>query len=380
MRGNEAKPGRLAGVFSAVRPSLPQLLVVCGAFFALSLVSYFYVSDIMKHQVDLYSRAEMEVHRSRMRSLLYAHESALRHAAAFASFEAERGAGPESLQRLMHELTGVFSTQPEMEGVFVSVYGYINSNYLDGKSYIPGDLFYPSTAPWLRGALETDGIFHSRPYVDPVTGDAVAAVSTVVRKSDGVPIGVIAIDYLLTPLIDRVRGYRVSDSGWGFLVDDSFTLLTCPNPAYLDRKLSEYPGFASLGPELMAEAGPARSAPGYLPPDAAWPASAGAAGSVDAALAEAASRGGKGKDGGGGDLSGPAKTGEVLVKTVTLEGEENIVFFSTLENGWHIGIVAPFRYYYSEVFRMFPTITLLGAALSVVVCFILLRMSQAKKR
>ncbi|MDR1042214.1 MAG: response regulator [Deltaproteobacteria bacterium] len=463
---------------SAVRPSLTQLLVVCAAFFTLSMVSYFYVSDIMKHQVDLYSGAEMEVHRSRMRSLLYAHESALRHAAAFVAFETERGAGPAELQRLMQELTEVFSTQPEMEGAFVSVYGFIDGNYLDGKSYIPGELFYPSAAPWLRGALETDGIFHSRPYIDPVSADAVAAVSMVIRQSGGEPIGVIAIDYFLTPLIDRVRSYRVADTGWGFLLDDSFSILTFPEPAYLNRNLSEYPGFESLALELMEAAGPARAEPVYsTQADGSELASvlwagraaadtesaddadgAGMAAEADGttveALAEAeavivadseAEGGVTGEEGavgsghasaadasapaeravapaeraesegaddgspaedspdaagseglaagpvrlrdapasrepGGHDMSLPEREGEVLVRTVSLDGSENIVFFSTLENGWHMGIVAPFRYYYAEVFRMFPVILLLGAALSLMVCFILLRMSLAKRR
>jgi signal transduction histidine kinase/CheY-like chemotaxis protein/HPt (histidine-containing phosphotransfer) domain-containing protein len=456
--------------------------VVCAAFLTLSFVAYLYASNIMKKQVDLYSRAEMEVHRSRMRSLLYAHESALTHAAAVVSYEAGRGAGPQELQDLLRQLSKVFAAQPEMAGVFVSVYGYIEGNYLDGSNWLPGEFFYPTTAPWLRGALLAEGIFHSRPYIDPRTGDAVAAVSTVVYDSKGESLGVLAIDYFLNPIIDRVSNYRVADRGWGFLLDDSLSILTCPDPKYVGQKFSSLQGFEELAAEMAGVTGQGKAGTGYGLPygegggsssggnllfsnyggntrhsrnggggtrggkatqgseasDAgrgsdgpAAPVTAQGSGSAGnpqgsaAGQGPAGSGGGHGPSGSGGGqgpadsgagqdpagsgagqgsggagiasvpgraagegaaasarqgLIGPVRTGDVLVRNVVLDGSENIVFFSTLENGWHIGIVAPLRYYYSEVFRMLPALSLIGVAFSLIVSLFLVRLSQAKKR
>ncbi|MDR1081737.1 MAG: response regulator [Deltaproteobacteria bacterium] len=361
--------------------------MVCGAFFTLGLVAYFYVTGIMKNQVDdLYSGAEMEVHRSHMRSLFTAYESAVRYAASSVGFEAARGAGTGDIVRLMRELTEVFSGQPEMEGAFVSIYGFINGSYLDANSSIPGSYFSPASAPWLRGALETDGIFHVRPYLDAVNGANVAAVSMIVRGVGGEPIGVVAIDYYLTSLIERVRNFRMPGSGWGFLLDGSFSFLTCPDPAYLDRKLSEYPGFGKLGTELMEAAGRARAARGHVsraaggPAEAASPAVGGGSAAARNGGAPEMKRFSAGESFPAGDPAVPARADGVLVGTVTLDGTENVVFFSTLENGWHIGIVAPMRYYYAAVFRMLPVITLLGAVLAFLVCLILVRMGQDKKR
>ncbi|MDR2460012.1 MAG: response regulator [Deltaproteobacteria bacterium] len=337
--GGYGKPqSRLARLMAALRPSLPQLLVVCLAFFTMSLVSYFYVSTVLKKQVDLYSRSEMTVHQNAIRRLLNAHEAALTHSAVTVSYAVERGAGPDELQGILKTRTELFSRQEDMAGIFVSLYGFINGNYLDGTSWIPGEFFYPKSAPWLRGAILTDGVYNSPPYIDPRTGNPVAAVSTVVYNSSGDAIGVLAIDYFLNPIIDQVRNYRVAETGYGILLDDSFHILTSPYPEYLGLPISDYPGMEGVAEELTIQRQ-----------------NANLNGSSD------------------------AEAGLFVEKRDVL-GEDSILFFSPLDNGWYIGIVAPYRYYYSEVYRMLPVIVLMSAVLAFFVCLILLRLSQAKKK
>jgi signal transduction histidine kinase len=329
---------RLREIWMLIKLDLPQLLVVCAAFFTLSSLSYFYASNVMKKQVDLYSRSEMQVHHSAIRGLLNAHEAALQHAAVAVTYSVERGAGPEEIQVLLKTLAKLYSEEKDMQGIFGSVYGFIKGNYLDGTSWIPGEFFYPKTAPWLRGAVLTEGLFHSKPYLDPRTGDAVAAVSMVVYDNKGESIGVLAIDYFLNPIIEQVRTYRVADSGYGILLDDSYNILTCPDPNYVGKSLADFPGFEKVFEDLTKEAN-VKASPVL-------------------------------------DYGTP----KVLVDNVVLQKENNIVFFSPLENGWYIGIVVPNRYYYSEVYRMLPVIVLISILLAFIVCVILIRMSKAKMR
>jgi hypothetical protein len=177
----------------AAKRDYKQLLFVCAAFLAMALASYFYVSAAMKRQVDLHGRSEMRSYQTAMRSLILAHEDALQHAAVSVNMAMKGGAGPDELLDILKTWTNVFRSQKDIKDVFVSVYGYLNGNYLDGTSWIPGEFYYPKTAPWMRGALVQNGIFHSKPYIDPRTGDAVNAVSMVVFDEKGESRGVLAL-------------------------------------------------------------------------------------------------------------------------------------------------------------------------------------------
>jgi signal transduction histidine kinase/CheY-like chemotaxis protein len=309
-----------------IKKDYRQLLFVCASFLTMALVSYFYVSAVLMRQIDLFSRSEMQLYQTTLRSLILAHEAALQHAATSVHMAIRRGAEPDELQDILRVWTDVFHEQKDIKDVFVSVYGYLNGNYLDGTSWIPGEFYYPKTSPWMRGALMQNGIFHSKPYIDPRTGDAVNAVSMVVFDEKGESRGVLAIDYLLNPIIEKVRNYKVADTGFGILLDDSFTVLTHPKNEYVGRHITELPGYSEIYEKLQK---------------------------LD-------------------DM--------VLIESINDSGVKNMGFFSSLENGWYLGIAAPVRYYYSEVFKMIPVITVLGFALTLVLCFILLRLSADKFR
>ncbi|MDR1536339.1 MAG: response regulator [Planctomycetota bacterium] len=303
-----------------------QLLFVGAAFSAMALSSYWFVSLAMKRQMDLHGRSEMRAYQTAMRSLVLAHEDALRHAALSISAALQAGAGPDELLEILKSWTNLFRGQKDIRNVFVSVYGYLDGNYLDGTSWIPGKFFYPKTAPWMTGALIQDGIFHSKPYVDPRTGNAVSAVSQVVFDKTGDSRGVLALDYLLNPVIEQVEAYRVGDAGQGMLLDDSFNVLTHRDGRNIGRPLGELEGYAAVHAKLKGM-----------------------------------------RDG-------------VLIENVRDGGVENIGFFTKLENGWYLGIMAPVRYYYGEVHAMASIIAALAFSLALALCVILVRLSEARVR
>ncbi|MDR1137909.1 MAG: response regulator, partial [Synergistaceae bacterium] len=308
----------------ALKSDFKQLVFVCAAFLVMALVSYFYVSMVMKRQIDLHSRSEMGAYQTTLRSLILTHEDALQHVAVSVGLAIERGAGPDELQDILKSWTETLRIQKDIEGIFVSVYGYLNGNYLDGTSWIPGEFYYPKTAPWMRGAITQSGIFHSKPYIDPRTGNAVNAVSMVIFDEKGDSRGVLALDYLLNPVIEQVKKYKVSDTGYGILIDDSFNILTYPESEYIGKHVENLPGYSEVYGKLK-------------------------------------------------------KLNEgVLIETIEVTGEEHIGFFSLLENGWYLGIIAPVQYYYNEVSKMIRVIAILSLTLALVLCSILIRLSAAK--
>ena len=167
-------------IWKTLKRDYRQLLFICIAFLAMALVSYFYAASLMRRQLDLLGGSEMLVHQIRLKSLILAHEAALRHAVASVGMAMKRNADPDELWNILRELTGVFRDQKDIKDVFVSVYGYLNGNYLDGTGWIPGEFYTAKTAPWFRGAIIQNDIFHSRPYVNPRTSDVVSAISLVV--------------------------------------------------------------------------------------------------------------------------------------------------------------------------------------------------------
>jgi signal transduction histidine kinase/CheY-like chemotaxis protein/HPt (histidine-containing phosphotransfer) domain-containing protein len=306
----------------AVKKDYKQLLFVCSAFLAMALASYLYVSVVMKRQIDLHSQSELRAYQTALRSLILAHEDALQHVVVSVAMAIDRGTGPDELQYLLKKWTETFRRQKDIRNVFVSVYGYLNGNYLDGTSWIPGEFYYPKTAPWMRGAITQEGIFHSKPYIDPRTGNAVTAVSMVLFDGKGDSRGVLALDYLLTPIIEQVKTYKVADTGYGILLDNSFKVLTHPVGEYIGKYIYELPGYGQVY-EKLRELG-------------------------DGALVESIG--------------------------------ENISFFGLLENGWYLGIVAPAQYYYNEVKGIIPVIVALSLVLALALCFILVSLSTAKMR
>jgi signal transduction histidine kinase/HPt (histidine-containing phosphotransfer) domain-containing protein/ActR/RegA family two-component response regulator len=308
----------------AAKRDFKQLLFVCAAFLAMALASYFYVSMVMKRQIDLHSRNEMRAYQTALRYLILTHEDALQYVALSVRMAMEREAGPDELQGILKLWTETLRNQSDIKDIFVSVYGYLNGNYLDGTNWIPGEFYYPKTAPWMRGAITQNGIFHSKPYIDPRTGNAVNSISMVVFDEKGESRGVLALDYLLNPVIEQVKKYKVADTGYGILMDDSFNILTYPESEYIGKPVSELPGYSGVYERLK-----------------------------------------KLDDG-------------TLIETLEVGGTEHIGFFSTLENGWYLGIIAPIQYYYSEVRRMIPVIAVLSLTLTLVLCSILIRLSVAK--
>ena len=227
----------------AAKRDFKQLLFVCAAFLAMALASYFYVGMVMRRQIDLHSRSEMGAYQAALRSLILTHEDALRHVAVSIGMAIEREAGPDELQDILRSWTETLQTQRDIKDIFVSVYGYLNCNYVDGTNWMPGEFYYPKAAPWMRGALTQNGIFHSKPYIDPQTGNAVNAISMVIFDEKGESRGVIAIDCLLNPVIERVGKYKVADTGYGMLMDDSFNVLTYPESGYIGKHITELPGY-----------------------------------------------------------------------------------------------------------------------------------------
>jgi signal transduction histidine kinase/HPt (histidine-containing phosphotransfer) domain-containing protein/FixJ family two-component response regulator len=311
---------------TVIKDSYKLVFIVLSAFLIMAMLSYFYVSSVVKKQIDLYGRAEIIGYQSSLRALIQANEDALLHTSVTLSIALNGKATPDEITEILKNLTQVYSKQPDIQKIFLSVYCFLDGNFIDVSGLIPGTLFNPKTASWLRGATITNGIYHTKPYIDPRSNKVISALSIVVYDKTGESRGVVAIDFYLDPIIDEVNTFKVTQSGFALLVDSSMNLINYPISEYVGKDIDVVPGLFGMASKLTE-----------------------------------------------------LKT-DLIIERLYLNGEEHIGFFCRLENGWYLGNLVPISFYYGEVFKLFPVILSISLILAIILSVMLLRITMAKAR
>jgi signal transduction histidine kinase/ActR/RegA family two-component response regulator len=308
-----------------VASSGKQVLLVILAFLVMTVASSFYVSSVMKKQIDLHGRSELLLYEAYLRTLIMANEDALKSATSVILWALKRGAGDAEILEEIRSLTSAFKKQEDIGGIFRSIYGFVDGKYIDVNGVVPAEL--RRSGDGVGTAFEEEeGILHTVSYIDPATKQAVAALSINVVDQSGVKRGRMVIDFYLQPIVDEVKNFKVGDVGFGLLLDSSFMVLSFPERSFVGGKIDEIPGFAGISDQL----------------------------------------------GGLGD--------EVLAQRYKLNDVDHVGFFSRLENGWYVGVLAPLDFYYERVSSLFPVILLISLVLAAILSVVLVRLSLAKSR
>lgn len=121
-------------------------------------------------------------------------------------------------------------------GHFTDVYVGRNDGVLiDGADWLPPAGYDPRARPWYRRAIEAGGISFTTPYIDFVTNKLVIALVKPLVV-DGQTVGVMGADTVLDSLVQNVLNIKVSESGYGFIVERNGTILVHPNQDYVMRE------------------------------------------------------------------------------------------------------------------------------------------------
>ncbi|MCM1246721.1 MAG: methyl-accepting chemotaxis protein [Roseburia sp.] len=98
--------------------------------------------------------------------------------------------------------------------------------YMSG-GWLPGEDFVVSERAWYQGAIATDGVYVTEPYVDEQTGNICITLSKAVHNKDSV-IGVVGMDMYLDDLVTLIESSY--DSGnYVFLSSKEGIILTHPD-------------------------------------------------------------------------------------------------------------------------------------------------------
>ena len=111
----------------------------------------------------------------------------------------------------------------EQDGV---VYSDGIMTYMSG-GWVPGDDFVVSERDWYAGAVNSDSVYISEPYVDEQSGNICITLSRAIY-SDGSVIGVAGMDMYMDDLVTLIENsYKGGD--YVFLASKEGTILTHPN-------------------------------------------------------------------------------------------------------------------------------------------------------
>ncbi|AGX87904.1 cache domain-containing protein [Candidatus Symbiobacter mobilis] len=114
----------------------------------------------------------------------------------------------------------------------------------DNKLFYPDQNWKPlpgfdfRTRGWYLSAIKSEIPVYSTPYVDAFTGKMIITISKKLQRN-GELIGVIAVDFQITDVLEIVKNYNVGESSYAFLLDQEGQFLTHPNTNFLpDQKTS----------------------------------------------------------------------------------------------------------------------------------------------
>lgn len=112
-----------------------------------------------------------------------------------------------------------------------------NTYYLatdSGKIYFPFGIdvdIDPRVRPWYIGAMESEEIFITEPYIDAISNDMVITAAKQFKTSNGMK-GVLGTDISINYLVDLVSKAEYGEGSYAFLVDDRGNVLTHLNDEF----------------------------------------------------------------------------------------------------------------------------------------------------
>lgn len=249
--------------------------------------------------------------------------------------------------RYLTSLTDWLTAGEDRLSGFNGMYGFIRGDFLDGTRWEPPEDYVPQERPWYIDARESPAqIVMTSPYVDAQTNSIVVTFAQELfddgdflepRKS----LGVLALDVQLARLENYVRSLKLSEGGYGLLLNENLEIMVHPDGTYLNKPLGD----------LFSDTGD---------PNSRGHQSAKKASLLTERLAEEK------------EING--------LQIWDKNSSRVIVFFRQAYNGWYLGLVVSEADFYRDIYRISFAIFLVGIVLMLILCYMQLRLNAAKIR
>jgi len=316
-----------------LRPIFKQLLFVWLAFSLMTSVSYLFVKDIVTNYLTKEAKSALSYTQSKIDTDLLGIETSLQSLSQSIRNMILRGNSTGSVLDYMTEMSEYLMSKESRTFGFNGVYGVFesfNGRYLDGTGWAPPPDYIPKERPWYKVAIAAgSNIATTTPYIDALTGKTVVSYSTCIFDNESKLLAVISMDMLLDRIVNSVIKTRITEGGYGILLNEKLEVIASPMKESMGKLLVELP---YEGISKVAD-----------------------------------------------DLKNGIELSEHKIKDEK-QGSNLILFTKRLESGWHIGLFTPVNQYYQKVKNMRIFIVILGVFCALVLSIILFRLNLAKQK
>ncbi|MCL2792667.1 MAG: ATP-binding protein [Spirochaetaceae bacterium] len=242
-----------------------------------------------------------------------------------------RGESEEAVERYMRTI--YYEMRNKAKGFeFCGVFGYFEvfgGTYLTAPQWDLPEDYNPTTRPWFKTAIEAGSsgdIVITPIYWNLRINDFVITFVRRIFDDEGNPLGIVCLNVHLNVIRNYIANMTLTESGYGFFVDERLYVYHHPNPEFLGVNLSEIESdLARLIKEF---------------PDRDF----------------------------------------YEHETRNYRDKLVVMFSSQLDNGWFIMSVAPRREYYKELHRLELVLFLLSAVLAVALLIVLIHFDHVKRK
>jgi signal transduction histidine kinase/HPt (histidine-containing phosphotransfer) domain-containing protein/ActR/RegA family two-component response regulator len=313
-----------------------QIIMVFTAFLLMILMGSFFVGHILRTRLQAGAEEALFAAEGNIKAGLAEAEVTLLNSYYVVRSMIDREASQEEILAYLTDATGWMRQRDEGLMSFHGIHGYIRGEFIDSIGLNPGSDYIPQQQPWYQAAVRSGNkVVYTVPYQDAGTGKPIISAARNIDNRKGEIHGILAVDIDITWLVNYVSALKLAPGGYGMLVSQNMTLISHPCETYLGRRIQDL------------------ASPGK-----------GSAGSAYIEISPLLWRG-----------------GEVSGRRITdTNGTLVTVFFRHMANGWHVGIVTPYRRFYRDLFYAVMGLTVLGFLLACFLSYMLLRLSAAKFR
>ena len=312
------------------RPLHLQLLFAVLAFSLMVLSSYFYVDHMLRGYLQRDAEAVLSQTRLWIASELQEPKTLTIALLSDIRDIVMRGGGLDDVRRYVDGLSR--KMQNKVDGfpfdgiqVYFEAFGGV---YLPALGWTPPDDYDATKRVWYTAAVDAGGkIVPSPMYLSLRSGKYQISYAGRIFDDEGQPLGVVALTVPLANIADFVANMRLTEGGYGFLVNEQLSVVAHPNADFINKQANEVsPGFRRLS-ELMEEG-----------------------------------------------------TGVLRVEDKNYRGMDSVYHCQKIENGWYLGIITPQNEYYRSLTALTMFLGILGTAMIAALCAILIRIDASKRK
>jgi len=311
-----------------LRNNYRELVFVFAAFALMAMVGYFSIGNILRKHLLSGAKEMLYTAEANIRAGLSEAETALINSYYVIEGMEEKDASKQEILDYLTITTDWMRRREQGLLDYYGIYGFINGEFYDSMDFKASRDYIPQRQPWYQTAIRSGrNIAYTAPYEDARTGDIIISAVRNIDIKKGDISGILSVDINIQWLQDYVCSLKLTESGYSILLNRGMTVLTHPDITHVGSQLED------LGKSYEETAKILRSHE------------------------------------------------EVFARRITdINGSSAIIFIKHIFNGWYVCIITPYSEFYRDLYFSAVIMILLGIVLSVLLCYILLRLSAAKMR